>query len=158
MDEHDVIEELQAHKTRGILCKDRWAKRNNDWTNILYTNVMVPGYINATLQANAKYSKSGIYFELQTESYCPQWGNIGGTGIVVPRKLNYVYSWERRCGTNGSGNITSNCTHSFGAVNNRCLIVVYGNVRALKHYYLSSTISSTNSVPAGDSRTVTISD
>jgi len=158
MDANDVIEELIEHKTRGLLCNARWAVSKNQWTGVLTTSVIVPVNVNATLQANVKYSSSGIYFELQTESYCPQWGNIGNTGTVVPRSLYYSYSWERRCGTSGSGSHTTSCTQSVGAVNNRCRIVIYGNVRALKHYSLSATISSNGSNPASDSKSVSIAD
>ena len=158
MDANDVIEELIEHKTRGILCNERWAASKNQWTGVLTTSVIVPVNVNATLQANVKYSSSGIYFELQTESYCPQWANIGNTGTVVPRSLYYSYSWERRCGTSGSGSNTNSCIQSVGAVNNRCRIVIYGNVRALKHYSLSATISSNRSIPASDSKSVSIAD
>ena len=157
MDENDVIEELRDMKTRGIFCKDRWAESKNLWTDPeLITKYAVLG-IPRTLQANVRYSKGGIYFELQTESYCPQWAMLGGSENIK-RNLNWNYSWIRRCGKSESGSGSSSNTQSIPAITQRFFKVVYGNPRALKHYYLSATITSPNSAIPGDSRTVTITD
>lgn len=158
MDENDVIDELVAKKTRGIFCKDRWATQKNQWTSNLPTTVYISWGVYANMQANVRYTASGIYFEMQTESYCPEWSLLLGSTITVPRNLSWTYSWRRRCGTSGSGSGSSTQTQSTGAVNNRFRVVVYGNIRALKHYSLQATITSPRSVVPNDSRSVAISD
>lgn len=92
-------------------------------------------------------------------AYLQNMNKIILTSILIIILFSTVcYSWERRCGTSGSGSNTNSCIQSVCAVNNRCRIVIYGNVRALKHYSLSATISSNRSIPASDSKSVSIAD
>lgn len=154
MENRDVIEELRDHGSRGIFCNASWAPSDNQWSNLITTTVKDNNNVFAQIQTNVNYGKYGVYFEMKTESYSGNWASL--SGITVPRNLNYNYSWERRCGTTGSGNYTTNCTQTWSAVCNRCVTLIYGNVRALKHYCLTSTLTSNKSNPVGASVSASI--
>jgi len=157
MNENDVISELEELKTRGVFCSDRWAVKQTGWSQNLQTNVLNPGNATCPIQAGVEYKKYGVYFQLSAESYVTNWATLLGTSTVVSRKLAWTGNWTRRCGTSSSFSGSSTSTQTWHAVCNRYRVIVYGNVRALKSYSIRATITSPNSVPANDSKAITIS-
>lgn len=152
----DVIEELKINGTRGLFCNALWQGKFENFpqdgalqtslSSVQYTpggNVTLPVQINTSV----KYWTAGIYFELNSRVVVTPAGNPLAT---APFSYVTTYSCKRRCGNTFSGSNTRSFSNASNDKN-----VMYWNSRALTKGYtsISSTVSSSASVPAGATRT-----
>lgn len=166
MNEHDVIEELVEHKTRGIICNAPWAphKSGNINSDPLKTKVLLgapdqnpAGDKKCELFISVEYGKYGVYFELRSK-YWPT-AQVAANNVWPPYSFTTTYSWTRRCGNSGSGGQTYgfNGATMYGVTPAQTKYLAYGNVRALRNYNLTATVYSAQSVIAGEFRQISIS-
>lgn len=168
MEETETIDELRELKTRGLFCKESYATSkykeitSNDG---LKTSVLLgDADQNATHDAkvelftSARYSQYGLYYELNSK-YWPT-SQVATNNINPPHTWVTTYWWQRRCSSasGNSSNTSSSATTVFGFSPAVAKCLIYSNVKALKHYSVTSTISSSFSIPSGASKSVTISD
>jgi hypothetical protein len=153
--EEDVIEELKIYKSRGLFCNDAWQQSfdvphtGGTFPTNLVSNQNTPGgtiQMQVFINTSVKYWPAGIYFELNSRVVVTPAGNPLAT---APFSYTTTYSCKRRCGNSFSG--TS--TRTLNTSNDKN--VMYWNTRALRQGYtsISSTVSSSASVPANLTRT-----
>jgi len=168
MNETETIDELRELKTRGLFCKESYATSkykevsSNDG---LKTSVLLGDEDqNAThdkkveLFTSVRYSQYGLYYELNSK-YWPT-SQVAANNINPPHTWVTTYWWQRRCSSaSGSAtNTSSSATTVYGFSPAVAKNLIYGNVKALKHYNVTSTVSSSVSVPSGASKSVNIND
>jgi hypothetical protein len=153
MAETDVIDELIIRKTRGILCTQTYAPSKVKFGSSILTTVAGNQNTFVGLHNSVRYGQYGIYYELNSHVDADY---VGTCIHFAPFNNQINYSWVRRCSSvTGSGSPllananTINC-NSTGTM--KCL--VYGNVRALKNYNITATI--TSSVSTTPNQTVVV--
>ncbi|MFM2192997.1 MAG: hypothetical protein RLZZ118_1954 [Bacteroidota bacterium] len=159
----DVIEELKIKKTRGLFCNDKYSTNHPSInkagiaTNLISSQFVNPADlnqgtidINVAVNGEVKYWPAGIYFELNSRIVVTP---AGVPLATAPFSYTTVWTWKRRCGTNGGNSSTS---AFLNASNDKT--VCYWNVRALTSYDIKETFSSTASVPSGVSKTIHVID
>lgn len=147
----DIASKIMYKKKKGFFCKEYYADREHDGRSIQTLSQVwleeVQAYVLMAISHEARYASYGIYFELFSRA------------VVVPAvpyandyfKLYTTYTWERRCSSKTGGyTYTDDYTNVPTTHYKR---VCYGNLRALKHYYLRTILTSPSS-PTGYSELI----
>jgi hypothetical protein len=160
MEGGETIDALLETKTRGFLCKESYADQKtiiSDPMKTYLTEWMTSNHI--SLYAKLRYESYGIFYELFSQSWAsPQY--TSGMTFNPQKTLTTVYWWQRRCSSaSGSGTSVMSNNYCVGtATSYSDKYFIYGNAKALKHYNVTATIKSTNSLIYNDSKTININD
>ncbi len=145
MQENEMLDELIHIKYRGVFCQESYATSKCKLGELITTATVSSNPTKVVkFNTGVKYSQWGIYYELNGE-WSTTIDNFGsGVGFNwVKHDLSIVWTWQRRCSSvSGNSSYSENHPNSFFANGTSFKKLIYSNVRALKHYNLTFTISS----------------